>query len=611
MTRSKRREDYEPPRVPADLLTRRALLAKAKAAAGDAMDEASALTELEAQARRWGECQAVDAPYDPETLIGLVEMSAHLSPNIDGYIANIDGYGHQLAPCEPWMADLTSEAASVAVRDLLRVEDWAESQDATDEQGVAPLPPPVDDARVESTLAMLDEQIERESYIGKAWFANCGLDRSWQDIRRDVRWDREANGWGCIEFIRDATGKLRRIGYIPAYTVRPVVDLGEAIEVEEQDALTLLSRNRTVRIMKRFRRYVQIVNARRVYFKSPGDPRVISRTTGKIYPNLAALRKPDDRGGEGKDAMAAHELLWVSGHNPRTPCPPPRWIGALLRVLGSREADETNYYHLKNKTMSGGILFVFGGRVPAGVKERLEARLINELQGSRNTSRILVVEAMPVGAAPGERSLQPQMQFQSLRDANPSDAMFSKYDQESADAIGATFRQSPLLRGRTPSDLNRATAEAALHFAEQQVYQPERESFDWLVNQYIMPEIGVHLLKFRSNSAPARSLQEITDLLKVAAPAGALLPEEQRALLGDVLNISLERIEDSWARWPMPMTLAGIMSPDSESAPQDELRQVSQDMEMIKAKVAQITSDELRLSGVEADVEAGWIGGGK
>lgn len=606
MTRNRTREEYQPPKVDADPLTRRALLAKAKAAAGDAMDEATALAELEAQSRRWGECQAVDAPYDPETMIGLVEMSAHLSPNIDGYVANIDGYGHQFAPAAPWMADLTSEAARVAAADALRFEAWAQARDAMD-GGPAPLPAPIDDATVEATLAQLDEDLERERFLAEAWFANCGMDRSWADLRRALRWDREAHGWGCLEFLRDARGQLRRLAYVPAYTVRPVVDLGEAVEVEDPDPVTVLSRGRTVRVQRRFRRYVQIVQGRRIYFKSPGDPRVVSRLTGAVYADEAALRKPEDRGGEGPDALPAHELLWFAGHNPRTPCPPPRWVGALLRVLGSREADETNYYHLKNKTMSGGILFVFGGRVPTGVKERLEARLVNELQGSKNTSRILVVEAMPVGSSPNERTVLPQMQFQSLRDANTTDAMFSKYDAEAADAIGATFRQSPLLRGRTPSDLNRATAEAALHFTEQQVYQPERESFDWLVNKFLMPEIGVRLLRFRSNSAPARSLSEVTDLLKVVAPAGIMVPEEMRALVGDVLNAPLERVEDAWARWPMPMTLAGIPSPESAGAPPEELAQVSADMEKIKQTVAQITADELRLAGVAADVQAGWM----
>jgi hypothetical protein len=336
---------------------------------------------------------------------------------------------------------------------------------------------------------------------------------------------------------------------------------------------------------------------------------VVSRTTGKVYPTLEALRQPPERDGEGPEALPAHELLWVAGHNPRTPCPPPRWVGALLRVLGSREADETNYYYLKNKTMSGGILFVFGGRVPQGVKDRLEARLLNEMQGSRNTGRIMVVEAQPSATPPGERSLMPSMSFQSLRDANHTDALFSKYDAEAADAIGATFRQSPLLRGRTPSDLNRATAEAALHFTEQQVYQPEREAWDWLINRYILPEIGVELLRFRSNSPPARSPQEVADLVKAVAPFGGLLPSEIRALTADVLNTPMEQVDAPWVNWPMPMTLAGMPSPDSTDAPPEALAEVTADMAKMQARVAAIASEELRLGGVEADVRAGWIAG--
>ena len=117
----------------------------------------------------------------------------------------------------------------------------------------APEEPEVDPA-VAATINDVRVQMRREQFLFDSWFDNCCSEMSFNELRRRVRWDKEASGWGCIELIRDGDGRLMRLGYVPGYTVRPMVNEGEAVEVVEPNPATFLSADREVRIRRRFRR---------------------------------------------------------------------------------------------------------------------------------------------------------------------------------------------------------------------------------------------------------------------------------------------------------------------------------------------------------------------
>ncbi len=606
MTRRRYKSPEAPPEeAPTRQVTRLAILAKAAVQAGDAVDEAQALGIIEANEESWKENSAVEAPYDPHTLLSLVEMSPHITPNLDAYAVNIDGHGHHFEALVPWMTNLEAEETIEEVREALNYEAWFDSQELAlaeeAETGAAAepiVPEEITDEEITDKIAAIDSKVRRENFIAESWFKNCCSERSFERLRRDMRWDYEAIGWCCFEMIEDGFGRLVRIAYVPPQTVRPVNDPGEAVEVIEPNPMTPLSEGRELRVMRRLSRYVQRVGGKLIYFKHPSDPRVVSRYTGKIYEDEKALLKKE------KNGEPANALLWIAHHDPRTPCSPPRWVGNLLRVIGTREADETNYYHLHNKTMAGGMLFVNGGKLGRGVKDRLERAIANELQGSENTSKILVVEATPTGkAAPGERQVLPEISFQNLRDPNAGEGMFAAYDERAADSIGASFRQSPMLRGYTPANLNRATAEASVRFAEDQVYQPEREDFDWLINKYIMPRIGVSTLRFVSNTPPSRSTEEVGEFVKSVAPHGGLLPREIRTLASKALNIQLENVTGDWADNPMALTLAGITG-DAEA---EETNETNGRLKSLEVKVASIVSDELRAAGLDMAVRTALV----
>ncbi len=607
-------------------LSVRQVLAKAAVLTGRQVDESAALAAMEKTSDMYGEEGAVTPPYDPESLLNYVEMTPHLSPNIAAYQQNIEGYGYQAQLSEPWMDDMDSDEATEAVRNAMQIERWVDQEEAAFEatnkadddqdESVDEDGQPVDegeevtDEEVQSKLKEIVIQIRRERFIFDSFFKHCCSGMSFIKLRRITRGDIEAHGWGGWEMLMDGFQRLKRLNYIPGYTIRPLKDDSQLVEIAEEDPVTPLSSGREITVHRRFRRYVQIVDDRRTFYKSPGDPRVISRTTGKIYESVEDMRKPEDDGGEGEEAKEANQLLYIPLHDPRTPCPPPRWIGNLLAVLGVREADESNYFYLNSNAIPPGILFVAGGKVPRDMKNRLENQMNEELKGAANSHKIMVVEAHPMRLKGEERTLLPSMQFESLRDAQQNDATFTSYDERSADRIGASFRLPPMLRGYTPKNLNRATAIAALSFAEQQVFEPERDEIDWIINKYILPLIGVNYLKFRSNSPPTRSPAEIAELIKVAAPHGGLLPYEIRTLIGDALNRAVTRVDEEWTKWPMPMTLSGLGDAGTPEG-QDQVETIAalaHKLDQMQKRVEAIITEELRAVGFDGEVSSSFLG---
>ena len=184
-----------------------------------------------------------------------------------------------------------------------------------------------------------------------AFFDFACFDHSFVDLRRRTRQDLEVTGNAFWEVLRDGKWDLARLVYVPSYTVRLLPLDREAVEITERARVSPVSFD-TVRSRRRMRRYVQVQSTECVYFKSFGDPRVISRSTGRVFNDIAALKaaKPDDG--------PATELLHFAIHSPRSPYGVPRWVGTLLSVLGSRQMEEVNFLYFENKSVPPMALLV-------------------------------------------------------------------------------------------------------------------------------------------------------------------------------------------------------------------------------------------------------------
>jgi PBSX family phage portal protein len=360
--------------------------------------------------------------------------------------------------------------------------------------------------------------------------------------------------------LRNGAGEIVQFVYVPGFTVRLLPLDPELVEIDHKVKISDLSFD-TVKVRCRFRRYVQVFEAETVFFKEFGDPRILSRRSGRVFRSVDELLAADPTDGP------ATELLHFRVHNPRSNYGVPRWIGNLLAVLGSRQAEEVNYLYFQNKSVPPLAILVSGGRLSAQSIPRIESFIEEHIKGKRNFHKVLILEAEPAGGGGNiEHTGRLRIELRPLTAAQHNDALFQNYDIANQDKVGQSFRLPRLLRGNM-QDFNRATADSALMFAEMQVFQPEREEFDFVVNRKVLADMGIRFWRFVSKSPVNRDPATMADIIRGLVNANVLTPEEARQLAGEVFNRELRKISAPWVKQPVPLTLAGVPIGREEQSP--------------------------------------------
>jgi hypothetical protein len=183
------------------------------------------------------------------------------------------------------------------------------------------------------------------------------------------------------------------------------------------------------------------------------------------------------------------------------------------------------------------------------------------LQGKQNFHSVLVLEAEGAAGAGGSMTggaqARVRIEVKPLMDAQQKDALFQAYDTNNAEKVGNQFRLPRILRGNS-SDYNRATAQAALQYAEQQVFQPERSKVDFLIDHRILAAKGVRFHEFISNSPDLRDATAIAANIVNLVEACIITPSEARGFAADVFNEDLGPNAEPWTRMPPKLFIAGI-----------------------------------------------------
>jgi len=496
---------------------------------------------------------ALEPPYDPQALCLLMEHSNSLRQNVDAYATNIDGFGHRFEPA----IDFDADDADANVADIVFLERLAARDRGELPKDAALQPTDEEVAERKRELKQL-ARIERARLA--AFFDFCCFDHSFVDLRRRTRQDLEVTGNAFWEILRDARGEVARLVYVPSYSVRLLPLDREPVEIEDRVRVSPVSFE-SVPARRRLRRYVQIQGQDRVFFKTFRDPRVISRRTGQVFPDVAALMKADPSDGP------ATELIHFAIHSPRSPYGVPRWVGTLLAVLGSRQMEEVNYLYFENKSVPPLALLVSGGRLSEASVPRIERFIEENLKGKENFHKVLILEAEG-GSGAGDTG-RARIELKPLTDAQQQDALFQVYGERNIDKVGSAFRLPKLLRGES-KDFNRATAESALRFAEDQVFQPERDEFDFLMNRQLLADLGIRFWRFRSQTPATRDPERMTQMVEKLVRVGVLTPEEGRYLAGDIFNREFRKISDDWTKRPITLTLAGVQTQTVDLTPREK-----------------------------------------
>lgn len=511
----------------------RTLVVKADGAADIERSQALEL-EREREIKFQGR-NALDPPFSTSGLCRIYEISNALRQNIDAYETNIDSFGHTFVPT----IDFESPKAIQQVREVILLTEDRE----------------IDDAEAEKMIEDLKVEAAKEKARLKNFFNFCICDGTFISLRRKTRRNLETVGWGAIEVLRDKSGEIAQFVHVPSCWIR-LLPAGAPKLIEMTIKKTPITFDE-ISIWRRFRTFIQLDDVGNfVYFKELGDDRIMSSKTGIFYDDLEQLNKEE----EGIPAATELWYMTLSNHSLDTPYGKPRWIGNLLSILGSREAEEVNFLYFQNKSVPPMAILVMGGRLQAGSVKRLEDYIENHLRGKRNFHKILIVEAMPFGKDEAEgvqHSGKAKIEIVPLTQAQVNDALFQNYDEKNRDKVGESFRVPRILRGDT-RDFNRSTGEAAIAFAESQVFQPERDLEDAEINRKILNDMKIRFWEFKSLGPITKDSQIIAKMISDLVKVGVLTPEEARVFAEDVFNMPIDKIDAEWTKQPLALTLAGI-----------------------------------------------------
>lgn len=422
----------------------------------------------------------IEPPYNIKELKQMAEYSTILQQCIDAYKTNILGFGLGIE----YVFDFNAENAPEAKKD-----------------------------EAEKEWTRLEEFARYMNY-----------DESAEVILGYVIEDRERTGNGFVEVLREGTGKPAGIEYLDAQYLR-VCKLGDPVEVDFR--YTENGQVKSLKRKKRFRKYVQQVSTKKVFFKEYGDPRILNCETGKY----------DDATPEPLQATEVIHFKIGSGTYGV-----PRWIGNIVNMYGARKAEELNYLYFKQGRHVPAAITVENGMLSEASYAQLQ-EYMNGIEGSDNAHKFLLLEVEGIPKkdelSNDEEPANVKVDIKSLAEILQEDALFLEYDEKTRNKIRSSFRLPPIYTGES-QDYNKATADTARKTTEEQVFQPERMIITGKLNTLFLPDLDLWHVRLILNGPDFRDPLEIAKVLTPFIQAGAVSPNDLRDLAGRILGKTLE-----------------------------------------------------------------------
>lgn len=465
----------------------------------------------------------VEPPFDLLQLAMLPENNTELGPCVSAMEVNIEGFGHRLVS-------------------RIKIEDAPEK---------------------------LCAEIEQERLRLENFFLYASAEDSFVMFRRKLRIDLETTGNAEFEIIRNVAGEIQGFNHLPSYQMHLGREDRDPIKVEIPTYELLVGGAVKIvktSVWKRFRRYIQtrLTTRRNLsvtggletrWFKEFGDPRIYDNRTGDLLTD--ENNRLVDGGAPIPEDQRANEIVHMKLYCPRSPYGLPRTVGNFLSIFGDRAGEEINYTTIRNNNIPSVVFMVSGGQLTDASVDRLSEFMQSQIQGSDNFSKFIIVEAESPDMEGDQGSPgQVKLDVKPLTQAQHKDALFQEYSRNNREKIRRSFRLPPILVGQSEA-YNRATSEVSRRVADEQVFAPERDEFDQLINRRIFPAMGIRYHRFKSNSPNTTDNTELVRILAGAEKTGGMTPRIARQMLEDILGIELPAFPDDFPQdEPFSLTMA-------------------------------------------------------
>jgi capsid portal protein len=191
---------------------------------------------------------------------------------------------------------------------------------------------------------------------------------------------------------------------------------------------------------------------------------------------------------------------------------------------------------------------------------------MNDIKGKNGQHAFMVLEVENTeNQISFEGEKPPEIQVVPLASILQKDELFQEYLDNNRRRVQSSFLLPDLYVGYT-TDFNRATAQTAMEVTEEQVFQPERVSLAWVVNNKLLNEYRFQYVEAYFKAPNITNPDDLSRILNITERAGGLTPNKAKEITYSIMGETSEDYPEEWGNIPIAL-LKGQAASVSVGAP--------------------------------------------
>lgn len=358
------------------------------------------------------------------------------------------------------------------------------------------------------------------------------MDQDTKEVFEDIIEAREIYGIAYLEVIRNVGGEVSQIEF-----VRDTPSMRMTKPLEPYQTAEFFYKGRVETRQKKYKKYRQQVNGHTVYFKEFGDKRIMDNRTGEYVEQLDIQYQ-------------ANEIIeFPIGTMPYGEV---RWIGQILSVDGARKAEFLNNNYFENGRHTPLMIMVKGGTLSEESFQKLQGYM-DGIKGEAGQHAFIVLETEAADNTASFEESKVDIEVKDLASILQKDELFQNYIDNNRRKAQSAFLLPDLYVGYT-TDFNRATAQTAMEVTEKQVFQPERKSLEWVINNKLLNEYGFRHVEAYFLAPDISNPDDLTKILTICNAAGGLTPNKAKQIALEALGEVSEDFPEEWGDVPLSVS---------------------------------------------------------
>lgn len=406
------------------------------------------------------------------------------------------------------------------------------------------------------------------------------IEQDTKQVFEDIIESREKYGIAYCEVIRDLSGNVVQLDFIrDTPSVRKTRPLLPFQDMKYFYKGTLVNRK------KKFRKYKQTIGGTTTFFKEFGDPRIMDLRSGQYVEGI-------------ERQYQANEIIDFSIGTENYG--EVRWIGQILGSDGARRAEHLNNNYFLNGRHVPLLIAIKGGTLTNDSYAKLN-EYMNGIRGAAGQHSFLLLETEAIDSNFDVK--QPEIELKDLASILQKDELFQEYIENNRQRVQSAFNLPDLYVGYT-RDFNRATAQAAIEVTEKQVFQPERASLAWIVNNKLLNGYNLKYCQIEFKGPEITNPDDLYKILTVAEKAGGLPPNKAKQVAYEALGESCDDYPSEWGDIPLVISNQ-IAQREQQQAQRDIQEKIlgSQKAAQESIKVPKISEEEETVTQLDGQIQ--------